>query len=111
MSIRDDLADAASTVDGLTGHPYYVQTTNPGTVLVRLDRVEYPNRFGGVAHWALVLVGPQDAASAEHYFEEKLPPLREAVGMHLAVTSVTPSLVDFGAGAIPCAVISGHREE
>lgn len=110
-AVRQALAAAASTVEGVTGHPYYVQTTQPGSVLVRLNRTEYPNRFGGVAFWDLYVLGPQDQAAAETHFEALVPQIREALAAELAVTTVTYQRTDFGEGAIPTAVISGHREE
>lgn len=108
---RQELAAAASTVTGITGHPKYVQTTRPGSVLVRRNRTEYPNRFGGVAFWDLYVVGPQDFGASETYFETVVPQLVEALAPVLAVTVVTYQLTDFGQGSIPTAVISGHREE
>lgn len=111
QAVRQALAAAASTVEGVTGHPYFVVTTQPGSVLVRLDRTEYPNRFGGVCYWSLVLVLPQDLAASEQYLEAKGPALREAVAGELVVTTIAPQLIDFGAGSVPCAVFTGHREE
>lgn len=110
-AIRAALASAASSVEGLVGLPYFVVSTNPGNVLVRYDRTDYPNRFGGVVHWSLVLVLPQDQAAAEQYLEAKGPALRDALAADLVVTTVTTQLIDFGAGAVPCAVFTGHREE
>jgi len=110
-AVRQELADAASTVADVKGHPKYVQTTKPGSVLVRRNRTEYPNRFGGVAFWDLYLIGPQDQGASETYFEALVPQLVEALAPVLAVTTVTYQLTDFGQGSIPTAVISGHREE
>jgi len=109
--VRQVLAAAASTVEGLVGLPNFVVATNPGNVMVRYDRTEYPNRFGGVVHWSLVLVLPQDLSASEQYLEAKGPALREAVAAELVVTTITPQLIDFGAGSVPCAVFTGHREE
>ena len=67
MSTREELTTAANAVEGITGHPYVVGHTEPGTVYPRLDHIEYPNPFGGVAHWNVVLVLPQDLAEAERY--------------------------------------------
>lgn len=110
-AIRTVLAAAANTVPGITGQPYFVQTTAPGVALVRLGRIEYPNPFGGVSFWDVVLTLPQDLATSEHYFEKKVPALRDALAEVLVVKTITPTLIDFGAGTVPCAVISGHREE
>ncbi len=113
-TVREALAACASTVDGLTGHPYYVQTTDTGAVLVDLDRVEYPNRFGGVAHWNLVLLLPQDYGEAERYAETYGPLLRGAIKRDhlLVVTSMTLGRTDFPGTAVrPTLTITGHREE
>lgn len=110
--VRAALADAASTVGGLTGHPYFVQVTEPGNVLIRLERIEYPNPFGGVAHWNAVLVLPQDSAEAEKYIESHVPGLLDALKPHLSVTSVVPQRLDItGVGVIPVVFVNGHRED
>lgn len=110
-AVRQALAAAASTVEGLVGQENFVVATNPGNVLIRYDRTEYPNRFGGVVYWSLVLVLPQDPTAAEVFLEAKGPALRDAVSAELVVTTVIPQPIDFGAGSIPCAVFTGHREE
>lgn len=110
MTTRQELATAASTVDGVTGHPYVSANTDPGTAFVRLDRVEYPNPFGGVAHWSVVVILPQ--IDPEQYLEAKLPALKSALDPHLVITSVRPQRIDItGVGVLPCAFINGHREE
>lgn len=112
MSTRQDLADAALTAKGVrSSHPYLVAQTDPGTVWVRLDRVEYPNAFGGVSFWNVVLVLPQDVAEAERYLESTINPLREAIAPHLVVTSVTIQRLQLdGVGTLPVAFFNGHRE-
>lgn len=112
MSARTDLATAAGTVEGITGHPYYEQQTKPGNAFVRLDRIEYPNSFGGVCYWNVILILPQDQAGAEKYLEEKLPDLRDALAPHLHVTQVLPQRISIpGIGDLLCAFINGNREE
>lgn len=110
-AVRQELAAAVSTVTDVKGHAYFVQTTQPGNVLVRLNRTEYPNRFGGVAFWDLYVMGPQDQAASETYFEGVIPLIRAALEPVMAVTAVNYQRTDFGEGAVPTAVISGHREE
>lgn len=111
MSTRTDLAAAASTVAGITGHAYVVGDTDPGTVYPRLERIEYPNAFGGVAHWNVVLVLPQDYAEAEQYVESKLPALKAALDPHLVITAVVLQRLQLeGIGTLPVAFINGHRE-
>lgn len=112
MTARTDLANAASTVEGITGHPFLVQSTTPGTVFIRLERIDYPNPFGGVAHWNVVLILPQDQATAEQYLEGNLDQLRDALAPHLAITSVVPTRLDIpGVGTLLTAFINGHRED
>lgn len=112
MSVREELAAAASGVPDISAAPYYRQTTTPGSAFVRLDRIEYPNRFGGICHWSVVVVLPQDLAAAERFLEEYLPPLREALADHLVVREVVPQRLNItGVGDLPCVFINGIREE
>lgn len=111
MSARTAVAAAASTVEGITCQPYYAQDTGLGAAFVRLERIDYPNRSGGVAHWNVVVVLDQDLSTAEKYLEQKLPLLLEALRPELAVTSAVPQRMEFpGAGVLPCVFINGHRE-
>ncbi|GAA0978216.1 hypothetical protein ENKNEFLB_02830 [Nocardioides aquaticus] len=111
MNGRGDIAAAASSVPGIIGHEYVVGETDPGTVYPRLDRIEYPNAFGGVAHWNVVLVLPQDLAEAERYAEDTLPVLKAALDPHLVITAVLLQRLQLdGVGTLPVAFINGHRE-
>lgn len=111
MSTRSELATAAATVHGVTAHEYVVGDTSPGTVFPRLDRIEYPNAFGGVAHWNVCLVLPQDLAEAEKYVEQMLPQLKAALDPHIVITAVQMQRLQLdGAGVLPVAFINGHRE-
>ncbi|GAB3663483.1 hypothetical protein GCM10027596_26710 [Nocardioides korecus] len=112
MSVRDELAAAASTVDGVTATPFYRQTTEAGSAFIRLDRIDYPDRFGGVRTWNVVVVLPQDLAEAEQYLEAKLPGLLEALEPHMTVREVVPQRLSItDVGALPCVFINGSREE
>lgn len=112
MTVRADLAAAASTVEGVTAHPYFKQGSHPGHTFVRIARIDYPNFTGGVVRWDLLVVLPADAAEAEKYLETKIPLVREAVAEHLVVTEVVPQRVRFSDTLeLTCAVLSGHREE
>ncbi|MCM0618774.1 hypothetical protein [Nocardioides bruguierae] len=112
MSFREDLVTRAATVAGIRPHPYVVQATAAGTLYPRLERIDYPNPFGGVAHWNVVLVLPQSPADAERYLEQKLPALRAAIAPALSVTSVALQRLQLdGIGVLPVAFINGHREQ
>lgn len=112
MSTRAELAAAANSVEGVKAFPYFVSSTSPGTAYVRLERIEYPNPFGGIAHWNVVLILPQDYATAEKYLETKVPLLKTAIEPHLSITSVRPEQLSInGVGTIPVVFLNGHREE
>lgn len=111
MSAREALATAANTVEGITAHPYVSNDTKPGTAFVRLDRIDYPNRFGGVAFWNVILILPQEQRTAEQYLEANLPALRDALGAEMTLTTVRRVRLDIpGAGILPTAFFDGHRE-
>jgi len=110
--VRKAIADQASTVDGVTCHPYFVQALDSGSAMVRLDRIEYPNPFGGVCHWNVVVMLPKDQAAAEKYIDTTVPLIRAAVESELVVTQVQPQRLEIpGVGVLPCVFINGHREQ
>lgn len=112
-AVRNELAAAANTVDGVAVAPYYVQSTKSGSGVVQLNRVEYPNAFGGEAYWEIVVLLPADIAAAQKRSEELIPQLVTALQDHLVVTGATlgrTQLGTTGAGQ-PCVLIAGHREQ
>lgn len=109
--VRNLLATAASTQDGINVRPYFLQSTKAGDGFVRRDATNYPNPFGGIVTWQVVVVLPQDMASAEKYIDTKTAALVEAVAEHMVVRSVTPVQMTFDTAQIPCLVIEGNREE
>lgn len=109
--VRQAIASAASTVDGADVAPYHRQLTRPGDGVVRKDRVEYPNPFGGVATWQVLVMVPDDLAAAQRYLDDQVPALVAAVQQELAVTSVTPGVYPAGTKSVPVVAIEGHREE
>lgn len=113
MTFQEDrvaLADAASTVEGITCSPNFVQTTKPGDAMVRLDRIEYPNRLAGWATWHIAVVLPQDYAAAEDFLDTNVPELVLALGEEMAVNRVTPAQLALDTGTIPVVFIEGTRE-
>lgn len=112
MTVREELAAAATTVDGVKVTPYYTGATEPGRGFIRLDRVDYPNRFGGIARWNVVCHLSSDISTAEKWVETKSPLIRAALAEHLVITSMVPGRIDLlGVGVFPCLFINGHREE
>lgn len=111
MTTRATLATAANAVDGFTGHEFYTADTDPGTVWIRLDRTEYPNRLGGVNHWNVIVLLPQDPGEAEQYVDDKIPALKAALDPHMYVTQVAKRRLQLdGVGTLPCVFFIGHRK-
>lgn len=111
-AVRNALAAAANTVVGISCQPYFVQSTESGVAMVRLDRIEYPNPFGGVCHWNVIVLLPQDQEAAEKYIDAKIPAVRDALAEQLVITQVQPQRLDIpGVGVLPCVFINGHREQ
>lgn len=109
---RKALADAASSVPGVSAHPYYVQGTKPGHAFVRLERTEYPNAFGAVRRWNVVLVLPQDLAAAEQMIDDKQPQLYAALSAEMTIKEAAPQRLNIvGVGDLHALFITGYREE
>jgi hypothetical protein len=109
--VRRAIADAASSVTGIDVSPYFRQTTKAGSGMVRLDRTEYPNKLAGVVTWQVIVLLPQDIATAEKWLDANGSALREAVGTELQVRSLTPQQLAIDTGTVPCVVLEGLREE
>jgi hypothetical protein len=79
-----------------------------------VTRIDYPNRFGGVVFWEVLVVLHADVATAEMLMDTHIPAVRTALvrNRDLVITSVTPRLLQFEQGsALIVAVIAGTREE
>ncbi|MGW5402634.1 hypothetical protein, partial [Streptomyces sp. NPDC003952] len=110
MSVREELAAAANTVAGVNVQPYYVQGGKALSGNVTLTRVEYPNPFGGIAYWEVIVVLAQDIPTAQKQAEDLLPRLYDAFDGVLAVDSASfgTTSQDNRSGQ-PCLVIARHR--
>jgi len=112
-AVRNELATAANTVDGVNVSPYYRQSTKPGSGVVQLERIEYPNTFGGEAYWQLIVLLPTGIEAAQKRSEVLIPLLYNALRDHLVVTlaELGQTVLDTSGAAQPCVLISGHREQ
>lgn len=109
--VREAISAAANTVAGVNVTPYFRQVTKPGQGMVRRDRTDYPNPFGGLVTWQVFVLLPQDIAQAEKWLDENGSVLRAAVAEELIVRSMTPQQLALDSGAVPVVVIEGQREE
>lgn len=111
MSVREVLAEAASTVDDVACSPYYQQLTGPGHGVVRLDgSVRDDSGFGWIDTWQVLVFLPQDLGQAEVFAESIADPLIDALSPHMVVTSMAPTQLITDQGVVPCWLVEGARE-
>lgn len=111
-AVRQLIADAASSVEGVTVSPYFRQTTKTGQGMVRLDRMlRSTNGFGYMNTWQVVIMLPTDLAAAEKWMDEKMNDLVEHISEAIIVTSVMPQQLALETGTLPVVIIEGNREQ
>lgn len=110
--VRQDLADAANTVQGVSVSPYYRQTTKPGSGFVRLDVMNRDDSgFGFINTWQVCILLSQEMKTAEVFIDAHAEELVNALAGEGAVISAQPvSLVVDGA-SIPTLIITVAREK
>jgi len=113
VTAREEIAAAASTVDGVEVFPEYAHVTTPGQGYVTWLRTEYPNGLGGEDYWGVVITLPTDTAAAQAWVAEHLGPLWKALRKSrcMTVTGARPD-VDLPTDnqAQKVLIIEGHRE-
>lgn len=109
--IREAIAAAASTVEGVNVSPWYRQSVKAGDGCVRYDRTNYPDPFGGLVTWQVVITLPSDLAAAEKWIAAHGSDLRTAVSEELMVRSMTAVQLAIDSGTVPSIVIEGQRAE
>lgn len=111
MTVREDLAAAASTVDGITVLPFYVQAPPVGSGFVHYLRTNYPNKFGGIDTWQIVVAVPPNLAEGQNWIEANRQELVDALKDELIVRTATPTeLILDGGSSLRALVIEGDRE-
>lgn len=111
MTAREEIAAAASTMDGLEISPFYRVVSKPGQGYVEWLRTEYPNELGGEDYWGVVVMLPTDLAAAQQWIEDNRYAARAALRPALIVTQTRPERLDLpDMPIIRALVIEGHRE-
>jgi hypothetical protein len=111
VTTRDEIAAAASTVDGVDVSPLYRAVSGVGQGYVEWLRTEYPNTLGGEDYWGVVIVLPQDLAAAQAWIADHKRDLWDALGYAMVVTQARPELVLFPDNqSQKTLVLEGHRE-
>lgn len=112
--VRQLLAEAASTVTGVTVTPHYRQSIGAGDGMVRRDRTDYPNSLGGVVTWQVIICLPKDLGQAQKWLDDRIPAVVTALteSGEITVTSAEPQQLPLDSGgSYPIALITGIREE
>lgn len=111
MSIRQDIANAA-TIDALTKvTPYYRQTLKPGDGFVEYGgQVAGDNGFGYVVTWNVWIAVAQDVKTAEEWIEEHLDTVLQSLEPELIITTASPTNRPIGGQVTNGVLITGTRE-
>jgi hypothetical protein len=116
VTSREEIAAAASTVDGVDVSPQYRSVTAAGQGYVEWLRTDYPDPLGGEDYWGVVIVLPTDLAAAQQWIATYKTKLWRALGRKgenvLTVTQARPELVLMTDNqSLRVLVIEGHRED
>ena len=118
-TVRQELADAVSAVDGITCFTHY-KDGKAGTAWVEYLRTDYPPThgvLGGEDYWAVVVVLPDDLEAAQRFVDQYRDPVRKALmpvagTKWLIVTQVRKELIAVPDNpSIKTMVVEGHRAE
>lgn len=111
MTVRTEIAEAA-TLAGVTNvSAYYRQTLKTGDGFVELvGRARGDNGFGWVDTWGVWIGLPQDVKAAETWLEEHLGALMESIDDALIVTTAGPANRVLGGQVSNGVSITGTRE-
>lgn len=111
MAARDDIAAAASTVEGINCTPFYRQSTKSGDAHVRRGP---DNRdasgFGFMTTWQVWVVLSQDLTSTEKWIDANGAALTAALRREMTVLSLTPTELLIGATTTNGVIAEGTRE-
>lgn len=113
MTTRDDIAAAASSVEGVECSPFYRPATEPGAAWVERTRTVYTEgmhpSYGALPFWRVTVVMPSDVVAAEEWIETYQQTLVEALSDAMAVTVATPETVQLVDNpALKVLTIDGH---
>lgn len=110
--VRQAIADACNSVEGVKVSAYFRQDPNPGTGLVRFGGTNRPNRLGGLNTWQVVIFVSQDIADAERWIDGHVPQLLDALEPEMGhPLAAEPQQLALDTGTVPVVVIQGTREE
>ena len=113
MGAREDIAAAASGVDGVECSEFYSGATKPGSAWVERARTTYDPglhpSYGAKPFWRVRVVMPQDIPKAERWIEDNQDTLVAALHEAMAVTTATPETLTLADNqSMKVLTIDGH---
>ena len=113
MTARDEIAAAASTVDGVECAAFYQAATEPGAAWVERTSTQYTQNlhpsYGAKAYWRVTVVMPDDVVAAEEWIEANQQTLVEAIHEAMTVQSATPQTISqTDSPSLKVLTIDGH---
>jgi hypothetical protein len=111
MTARDELAAAASTIDGITVTAGFRQVTAPGDGFVQRSTIATdPSGFGWLQTWRIFVCAGQDMAAAEAFYDEHAAQLLTALRRQLLDLALEPQELVYGTATTNALVLTGTRE-
>lgn len=111
QAVREEISAAVSTVAGVSCLPYYRSSPGAGDASIRLAETNYPNRFGGIVTWEVVIGLPQDVATAEKWIDARAAEIRAAVADAMTVRRIYPARSTYDTTQTNVLIVEGTREE
>jgi hypothetical protein len=107
---RQEIADALSTADGVTGHPFRPRTFPAGAAWPLLDRLDRGPAHDFEATWRVVVILPDDEQRASEWFDAHHEDVAEALADFGHVDSIAPFLVATDSGDMEAMILTIRRE-
>jgi hypothetical protein len=107
---RQEFADALSSVDDVTGHPYRPRTLPTGAAWPLLQGLDRGPANDYETTWRLVVILPSDEVRASEWFDAHHEPITEALADIGYVDRVEPGLVATDSGDLEAMFLTVRRE-
>jgi hypothetical protein len=107
---RQKIADALSTVEGVTGHPFRPRTFPAGTAWPLLDRLDRGPAYDFEVTWRVVVILPGDEQRASEWFDEHHEPIADGLQSLGYVERIEPGIVVTEAGDMEAMILTLRKE-
>lgn len=107
---RQDIADALSTVEGVSGHPFRPRTMPAGAAWPLLQRLDRGPAYDFEASWRVVVILPGDEQRASEWFDAHHEEIAEALADFGYVGPIEPGLVATDSGDLEAMILTIRRE-